>query len=113
MVERSLGDAAQMRMIVEQVVEATMIKLAPQQDERQPKKGWSDLASVAALILSMCSIVWTGGVIYGQQQEHSRRISALEAVDTSREPLFRDILVKLSRIEADIQSVKDARDEPR
>ncbi len=65
-----------------------------------PKRPWSDAISLAALILSVCSVVWTGGVIYGQQQEHTRRIAALEQVDREREPLLRDINSKLSRVEA-------------
>ena len=65
------------------------------------------MTSVAALVLSILSVVWTGGVIYGTVQEHDRRILALEQVDREREPLMREILVKLGRIETDIVTMKD------
>lgn len=72
-----------------------------------PEKSKHDWISIAALMLSVGSIVWTGGVIYGQQQEHSRRIAELEATDRSREPLVRDIFVELRGIKTELQALKD------
>lgn len=85
---------------------ASGMPLASSNAPASAKRSWSDYASVAALIMSSLSIVWTGGVMYGQLSENTRRISDLEQVDRAREPIVREIFSKVSRIEAQVDQLR-------
>jgi len=55
----------------------------------------SEWISTGALLVSLASIIWTGGVIYGQVQEHDRRIVLVEAKMDA-------IVPRLERIDANV-----------
>ena len=55
----------------------------------------SEWISGAALLLSAASIIWTGGVIYGQVQEHDRRLGKVESKLDS-------IVPRIERIDANV-----------
>lgn len=55
----------------------------------------SEWIAGAAFLLSAGSIVWTGGVIFGQVQEHDRRIIAVEDKLDS-------IVPRIERIDANV-----------
>jgi len=55
----------------------------------------SEWISGAAFLLSASSMIWTGGVIYGQVQEHDRRIVAVESKLDS-------IVPRIERIDANV-----------
>jgi hypothetical protein len=55
----------------------------------------SEWIAGAAFVLSAASMVWTGGVIFGQVQEHDRRIVAVENKLDS-------IVPRIERIDANV-----------
>jgi hypothetical protein len=55
----------------------------------------SEWIAGAAFLLSAASMIWTGGVIYGQVQEHDRRIVAVESKLDS-------IVPRIERIDANV-----------
>jgi hypothetical protein len=55
----------------------------------------SEWIAGAAFLLSAASMIWTGGVIYGQVQEHDRRIVGVEDKLDS-------IVPRIERIDANV-----------
>jgi hypothetical protein len=55
----------------------------------------SEWIAGAAFLLSAASMIWTGGVIYGQVQEHDRRITGVEDKLDSMVP-------RIERIDANV-----------
>jgi len=55
----------------------------------------SEWIAGAAFVLSAGSVIWTGGVIFGQVQEHDRRIVAVESKLDS-------IVPRIERIDANV-----------
>jgi len=55
----------------------------------------SEWIAGAAFLLSAASMIWTGGVVYGQVQDHDRRIIAVEDKLDS-------IVPRIERIDANV-----------
>ena len=55
----------------------------------------SEWIAGAAFVLSAGSMIWTGGVVYGQVQEHDRRIVAVESK-------LDNIVPRIERIDANV-----------
>ena len=73
---------------------------AAPRDRRQ----WLAWASpILTALIAIISVVYTQGTVNAQLIEQNRRIGMLEQTDREREPLLRDLLVKLGRIEAKIE----------
>lgn len=73
----------------------------------------AEWASAAAFLLSAASAVWTGGVLYGQIQSNTFRITGLEARDALQVAQTTDLKVSLAEIKANVQFLTDRAREDR
>lgn len=69
----------------------------------------SEMMAGAALLFSAASMIWTGGVVYGQVQEHDRRIAQVETTLNGRD----GIAARVERIDANVAMMTERMAEDR
>lgn len=66
--------------------------------------------AVAAVILNISTLVFAGGAFWQTQQDHDRRIVAMEAAIQARTQEMTQILVRLERIDSNTLALKERMD---
>lgn len=80
----------------------------------QPEKGQAvtraEWIAVAAVVLNVSTLVFGGGAFWQTQQDHDRRIVAMEASLQARTTEMTQILVRLERIDSNTIALKERMD---
>lgn len=69
--------------------------------------------AVAAVVLNISTLVFAGGAFWQTQQDHDRRIVAMEAALQARTQEMTQILVRLERIDSNTMALKERMDKER